>query len=131
MIETVPATLDLLRAVPGNEAGESLLRRALAGEAYVVLDDGRPVAAGGVWDQDGGRACAWAVIGTGITPRQLLACTRIADRMLADMPFDRIDTPVHATFAAGIRWAELLGFQIEGVMTKYHEGEDYFLYART
>jgi RimJ/RimL family protein N-acetyltransferase len=41
-----------------------------------------------------------------------------------------VDTAVAIDFPAAIRWAELLGFEREGVMRKYAEGKDFYLYSQ-
>jgi hypothetical protein len=43
---------------------------------------------------------------------------------------DRVEMEVLDGFKHGERFAEMLGFECEGVMRKYYKGRDYKLYAR-
>jgi hypothetical protein len=43
---------------------------------------------------------------------------------------DRLEMEVLSGFKHGERFAEMLGFECEGVMRKYYKGKDYKLYAR-
>lgn len=61
----------------------------------------------------------------------MVPLTRRISRWLRFHNSGRIDTSVHCHFAQAIRWAEMLGFQNEGLMRKYDpDGLDCYLYAQ-
>ena len=102
------------------------------GDAWTVTVDGHPVACGGVmpiWD---GRGYAWALMGRDSGP-YMLHITRAVKRGLLIAPFRRVEMAVDATFAAGCRWAQLLGFvreTPEPLRAYLPNGRDAWLYAR-
>lgn len=106
--------------------------RLAHGESYTVMagegNDVRPIACVGVIDQWKGRCIAWALLASD-AGKWMLGLTRIIARMLLTRA-GRVETSVKSDFEAGHRWAQLLGFVREGRMRRWHEGEDYDLYAR-
>ncbi len=60
----------------------------------------------------------------------MVSLTRGISRWLRFHNEGRIDTAIDCTFEAAIRWADMLGFQREGVMQKYKDGRDFYLYSK-
>ena len=54
----------------------------------------------------------------------------LLDDGIAKTGMDRVEMTVLNGFKHGERFAEMLGFECEGVMRKYYKGKDYKLYAR-
>lgn len=101
-----------------------------AGNGYTALVDGRPIACAGLVEQWEGRALAWALIAQDAGP-YFVRVTRGVRRALDMAHWRRVEAHVDARFAAGIRWAEMLGFRAESVMEKFTpEGNDAFMYVR-
>lgn len=101
------------------------------GLAFTVEDDGgRPVSSIGLVELWEGRALAWAIMSAG-AGRHLLGITRAVRRFLAVSPWRRIEAGVECSFAAGHRWARVLGFKLEAErMASWSAGRDFALYAR-
>ena len=62
----------------------------------------------------------------------MIRLTRDIQRYLREHPYRtrRIEAAVECSFDAGIRWAQILGFQCEGRMTAYWDYRDAYLFAR-
>jgi hypothetical protein len=111
---------------------DNLYRLQQAGPAWHVRRDGKLVALGGytpVWQ---GRAVAWAYLGRDSGP-SMPAITRKVRRTLDDLAleFPRIEAYASRNYGAASRWLVLLGFRREGLLRKFADGRDYFMYART
>jgi hypothetical protein len=98
-----------------------------AGPAWSALEHRRPIACAGFTFPWNGRAIAWAVLGD--CGAEMLRVTRAVNRALADCPAERIECQVKANFGEALRWAKLLGFEREGLMRRFYEGEDYWSLA--
>jgi len=99
-----------------------------AGPAFAGLARGRVVGCAGIVMLSAGRAHAWALLGP-VCP--LVAVHRAVADFLDGQRLRRIETAVDSDFAAGHRWAEMLGFAREGRMRAYGlDGRDADLYAR-
>ncbi|WP_321814578.1 MULTISPECIES: GNAT family acetyltransferase [unclassified Paraburkholderia] len=100
------------------------------GVAWAVVEDGEPIACGGIAEAWTDRAIAWSMI----TPRAFRyfpRLHRLVKRVLDESPWVRIEIDVRADHAAGCRWADHLGFIVEGIRRKYTpDGADMILYAR-
>jgi RimJ/RimL family protein N-acetyltransferase len=103
----------------------------LAGlDAYTVFAGGRPVASCGLFDIWPGRAMAWAFIAAD-AGRHLLGITRAVQRYLDLKAPRRCELYVDLGFEPGYRWAEMLGFEREGVLRAFEvDGRDQVLFAR-
>lgn len=100
---------------------------ATSTHAWAVEHHGHVVALGGLVEQWEGRATAWALLAA---DAPMLGLTRIARRTLADVGFRRVDCWVEVDFEQGHRWAELLGFRLEGIARAYlADGSDAAIYA--
>jgi len=87
------------------------------------------VACAGVVEQWKGRGIAWAFLSIE-AGAHMNKIHRAVKRYLDMADQQRIEAAVDCNFNAGIRWIEMLGFKLEGKMSKYEFGKDYYLYAR-
>jgi len=110
------------------ETLRSLERSAIA---YTLCYNNQPVATMGVMYIHGQRWYAWALMGAG-AGRHMRAITRTAMACLDMTPPGRVDCAVLADFAAGHRWVEMLGFEVETPLLRLYgaNGEDYTGYVR-
>lgn len=104
--------------------GETLATSTLA---FTGEHHGHVVALGGLVEQWENRATAWAFLAA---DAPMLALTREVGRLLRNVPFRRVDCWVDVDFPAGHRWADLLGFELEGVARAYlPDGRDAAIYS--
>ena len=102
--------------------------RSCPGRALVDGDDVLAVA--GMIEVYTGHCIVWAVLSTRAA-RALTMITRAMAAVLADAPHHRIEMLVPNDFAAGHRWARMLGFVQEGVLRRYGpSAADHAAYAR-
>lgn len=106
--------------------GLSLMK---AGPCWSVVVDGHIVACGGLCVQWEGRAVVWAILSKGAP---LVPVTRAVLRVIQSRGIPRrLECFVDVSFPQGIRWAEMLGFQREGLMRAFSpDGRDHLLFAR-
>ena len=103
----------------------------LAGQAYTAIADGRPVACSGLVEQWEGRALAWALLDGEMGPHAFLRVSRAVRRYLDATSYRRIEMQVDADHAQAIRWAALLGFEVESKRRKFlPDGRDAFEFVR-
>ncbi len=80
------------------------------------------------------RAVAWSVIDKDVTGQKLIPVHRaVMNAINCYQPslFKRLEMAVLQEFKQAHRWARMLGFSPEGVMSMYDEwGRDYTLYSR-
>ena len=103
-----------------------------AGPAFTALDGGRVVGCAGIIEHWPGRGVAWAMLAADIGPG-FVALHRAARRYLDLKAPRRLEIAVERRFAAGRRWALLLGFEREtpkGMRGYGPDGATYDLYAR-
>lgn len=119
---------DLIR---GEGYAEALAEAGPAYTATTVSESGDEliVACIGTIPQWKGYQRAWALL-SGDAGRCMVPLTRRISRWLRFHNEGRIDTAVDCTFEAAIRWAEMLGFRQEGIMRKYRNGQDFYLYSK-
>lgn len=112
-----PADLPFIRLQPAQRAlardmtpatGDAMRR---VGLAFTVLEHGRPIMAAGLILSMGPPAIGWAVLSVD-AGRHLLALGRRV-RVILDGA-GTVETGVDPRFAAGQRWARLLGFHPTG-----------------
>jgi hypothetical protein len=100
--------------------------------SYTFICDDKPILCGGTMRQWRNRHMGWAYLNKH-SGQHMLAITRAAIAHL-DAVVGRIDFTVRRDFAAGHRWARLLGFVVEnppGILTAYGpEQEDHIAYWR-
>lgn len=119
------------------EACEARLReaRALAatGAAWTAIDENGVLAIAGVAELWDGRGLAWCLLSDHAHTR-MLALTRAVGRYLDGLKYRRLEMYVDAQFAAGQRWATMLGFKNEtpdGMPGFMPNGNAAFMYGRT
>jgi len=93
-----------------------------AGVGFTGLVDGRPVAIAGVILSMGAPAIAWAVLAE--TARRWLTPLTRAIRRFLDGFGKAIETGVAKGFAAGARWARLLGFWPTGAPVRWGAADE-------
>jgi hypothetical protein len=110
-----------------NEAYQMQL---CAHPGYAATHQGVVLAMGGVMPFWQGRVFGWMLMGDNLG-RRMAVVHRYVSRFLDEQDADRIETVVLDGFDAGHRWAQMLGFEWEGLMKKWGaDGCDYHLYAR-
>ena len=112
---------------------EALTRPPAWGEA--LLDQGRVMVAAGLVPHWPGRAEAWATVSRFAGRRhQVMAwrrCLAAIETAQRNPDFRRIEMNVQHSAPWRRRFADLLGFDLEGRMRKWHpSGQDFCLYAR-
>ena len=76
------------------------------------------------------RATVWSLLSKD-AGKHFLYIHKTLKRMLDEKPYQRIEMISYASFKPSMRWAEMLGFRLEGLMQKYFPtGEDGLMYAR-
>lgn len=101
-----------------------------SGGGWTAMADGEPVACAGIVEQWQGRGLAWAVLAEH-SGRHFVRITRAVRRALDLAHYRRIEAQVDAEFVAAIRWATMLGFEVESKMTQFTpEGRDAFMFVR-
>lgn len=121
-----PAQQDI-RAYLTLEYGGQLLD---AGPSQVVWGPhGQPIFAGGLMRQWEGRGLVWALVAAD-AGRWLVQITRATWGFLDAQPEERLETAVQTGWKPGARWAALLGFEREGTMRRWMDGQDFDLWAR-
>lgn len=102
----------------------------IAGGGYTALVDERVIACAGIVEQWRGRGLAWALIAED-AGRHFVRVTRAVHRALEMAQFRRVECHVDCEFGAAIRWAEMLGFEVESKMRAFTpEGRDSFMFVR-
>lgn len=126
-----------LDVAPGqkNEAAltpHNLYQLQQAGPAWHVRRGGKLIAMGGHTPVWAGRTVVWGHIGADAGP-SLAAMTRKVRQELdaLALEFPRIEAYASRNYGAASRWLVMLGFRREGLMRKFADGRDYFMYART
>ena len=113
---------------------ENRIDFAMAGLAFTLLDNNVPVCSGGVIPTWLGNAQGWVISSKRIFRNKVKASRLIKERtdlLCANNKIWRLQTAVKADFKIGIRFAEFLGFNKEGLMVGYGPDKtDYYLMAR-
>ena len=106
----------------------------LAGLSFTLLDNNIPICSGGIIPSWLGNAQGWVISSKRIFKNKIKAARLIKERtdlLCANNKIWRIQTAVKADFKIGIRFAEFLGFNKEGLMVGYGPDKtDYYLMAR-
>ena len=99
-----------------------------AGDAWAVLSDGKPVAAGGFTEIWHGRGYAWALFAQRWPVKSAIRAIR---SKLADAQFPRLEMVVDVEFEKAAAFAEYLGFELEHTAKRYlPNGHDAHIYVR-
>lgn len=102
-----------------------------AGPAYTAMDGSEVIACAGLAEQWAGRATAWSILSKHVTGSKFVRLHKIVQRFLDMQDYARLEMTVDQGFEQGVRWAEMLGFECEGLMRKYSpNGTNCYLYAR-
>ena len=113
---------------------ENRIDFAMAGLAFTLLDDNVPICSGGIVPTWLGNAQGWVISSKRIFRNKIKASRLIKQRtdlLCANNKIWRLQTAVKADFKIGIRFAEFLGFNKEGLMVGYGPDKtDYYLMAR-
>ena len=113
---------------------ENRIDFASAGLAYTLLDNNVPICSGGIIPTWLGNAQGWVISSKRIFRNKIKASRLIKERtdlLCANNKIWRLQTAVKADFKIGIRFAEFLGFNKEGLMVGYGPDKtDYYLMAR-
>ena len=113
---------------------ENRIDFAGAGLAYTLLDNNVPICSGGIIPTWLGNAQGWVISSKRIFKNKIRAARLIRERtdlLCANNKIWRLQTAVKADFKIGIRFAEFLGFNKEGLMVGYGPDKtDYYLMAR-
>jgi hypothetical protein len=120
----------LEEGVPGFDA--TTAQALETADSWTVVVDGNPVACGGTLEQWPGRHVAWMYLNSKTGPH-MLKITRAVNLALSKVK-GRIELTVVEDFAAGHRWAKMLGFSVEnapGVLKHFGpSGENHVAYVR-
>jgi len=98
-------------------------------EAWTILSGDKVVCIWGklsCWDS---RAIIWGVMGEG-SRSCMKQIFQFAYDIVCQAKEIRLELQVRRGFEAGVRFAEMLGFERECIMRKYSCGQDAYLYAR-
>ena len=113
---------------------ENRIDFAMAGLAFTLLDNNVPICSGGIVPTWLGNAQGWVISSKRIFRNKVKASRLIKQRtdlLCANNKIWRLQTAVKADFKIGIRFAEFLGFNKEGLMVGYGPDKtDYYLMAR-
>ena len=113
---------------------ENRIDFAMAGLAFTLLDNNVPICSGGIIPTWLGNAQGWVISSKRIFRNKVKASRLIKQRtdlLCANNKIWRLQTAVKADFRTGIRFAEFLGFNKEGLMVGYGPDKtDYYLMAR-
>ena len=101
------------------------------GTAFTYLVDGVPVAIFGWSVIYPTRAVMWSVLGKQ-SSSHLLEMTRIAKRLIDQLPYKRLEMDVDYEFEQAHRWAVMLGFELEVPRLRCSriDGGDCAIYSR-
>jgi hypothetical protein len=99
--------------------------------SFTVMADGSPVVCFGWLALYPTRALLWTYIST-TAGKHFVGITRIANRLIRDLKFKRLEIEVDCEFEQGHRWARMLGFELEAERLRGHrmDGGDSAIYAR-
>lgn len=116
--------------VQAAQRGEIDFSRLDRKEAWTAVVDGRPICCAGLQEMWPGRAYAWALLAHD-AGRYMVRLTRAIRSRLDCARFQRVEMAVAAHFAPGVRWARMLGFEMECKARKYMpDGGDAWIFVR-
>jgi len=142
MFTVLPFETDHLLAIHPDPHGSAALigeanlqryaERFSGGPAVTLFKDDEPVACGGIVLMWPGVGEAWIVFGEKAYryPKEIFrVCLRFMASAIKHFKLVRIQASTVAEFEEANRWAEHLGFIMEGTRRKYMGGQDYNSYA--
>lgn len=100
-------------------------------DAWTTRVDGKVILVGGLIEVWAGRAILWSYVAAD-AGKYMARITRGVLRFMEASGHRRIEMYVDANFAAGVRWAQLLGFHREAPKMAgfFPDGRDAILFAR-
>lgn len=103
--------------------------------SLTVVHQGHYLAAFGLYPIHDSVAQAWMLVNPEFRHKYAKTILRLAkqelDRWQISEAFNRVQITIEFANAGFVRWSELLGFQMEGLMRKAgQDGQDHFLMAR-
>jgi hypothetical protein len=107
----------------------------LSRPSLTVVHQGHYLAAFGLYPIHQSAAQAWMLVNPECRYTYAKSILRLAkqelDRWQISEAFNRVQITIEFTNASFVRWSELLGFEMEGLMRKAgQDGQDHFLMAR-
>ncbi len=119
--------VDQIGTMAKDPATLALLERC---NTWTGVVDGDPIAVAGTMQLWPGRHMAWAHMSLDTGPH-MLWITQETLKRLKDVQ-GRIELTVRSSFAAGHRWAKMLGFEVEAPLMRGYgpAGEDHIGYVR-
>ena len=116
------------------QEGKIALARNEGSPAYTVMDGDEVLAVGGVTVMWEGVGEAWIIMGESAYTRPYSIAkysSYLFDHIQEDYKLHRIQASVSIIDETAKRFVNWLGFEVEGIMTKYGpDKSDYFRYAR-
>ena len=113
---------------------ENRIDAAVAGMAYTLLHNNKPIVSGGIFPLWNGVCEGWVISSKSIFGVKIKAAKLIRHRtdiLCAANKVWRLQTTVKANFKMGLRFAEFLGFKNEGLMRGYGpDKSDYYRMAK-
>lgn len=113
---------------------ENRIDAAVAGMAYTLLHNNKPIVSGGIFPLWNGVCEGWVISSKRIFGVKIKAAKLIRHRtdiLCAANKVWRLQTTVKANFKMGLRFAEFLGFKNEGLMRGYGpDKSDYYRMAK-
>lgn len=107
---------------------------SVARDGFTGTFDGQPRVCAGFIEMWQGRARVWSVIDRRVSGVDMLPIHRAvmnAINKYQPLVYNRLEMEVMRGFNPGYRWARMLGFTPEGVMSHYDPwGNDYVLFSR-
>lgn len=126
-------TLQYAQAMVDSEQIKPAYAQALehAGGGWTAIDDGEVIACAGMVEQWQGRALAWAMLSGDIGPMRFMRVSRAVRKALGMAQYRRIEMQVDADHPQAIRWAQMLGFEVESKMRAFlPDGRDAYMFVR-
>jgi hypothetical protein len=119
--------------IKGTDWAKTAMTFEIMGPAYTLTDDtGVILACAGVAIVRDGVGEAWTLFSS-LIGKRFISVHRIVrremERIMDIYGLMRIQAPSRAVSAISPRWLPLLGFKKEGLMKKYIDGEDYYMFA--
>lgn len=99
--------------------------------AYSAIDGDTVIASAGIVEQWKGRGLCWALLAGDIGASRFVRVSRAVRRAVDVAQWRRLEMQVDAEHVAAMRWAELLGFEVESKLRSFlPDGRDAFMYVR-
>lgn len=117
------------------ETMDDVAEKVSQDNGYAVFWNKKIIACGGVIPMWDGRATVWGIIDKSVVGSSMIWVHRFVKEHIDDAlesRFHRLEMTVNMDFPQGSRWAEMLGFEFEGILKQYDPWRnDHIMYART